>query len=47
MVFGGAIKFIRRQTVSSDMTYLSRRAATSLSVRMRSVLPACGTFFAS
>jgi len=42
MVFGEAINFIRRQTVLSDMTYLSRRTVTSLSVRMRSVLPKRG-----
>jgi len=34
---GDAIKFIRHQTVLADMTYLSRRAVTSLLVRMRSV----------
>ena len=34
---GDAIKFIRHQTVLADMTYLSRRAVTSLLVRMLSV----------
>jgi len=34
---GGIINFVRHQTVLPGMTYLSRRAATSLSVRMRSV----------
>ena len=34
---GMPLKFSRYQTVSPDMTYLSRHAVTSLSVRMRSV----------
>jgi len=34
---GDAIKFIRHQTVSSGLTYLSRHTVTYLSVRMRSV----------
>jgi len=34
---GMPLKFSRYQTVSPDMTYLSRHAVTLLSVRMRSV----------
>jgi len=34
---GMPLKFSRYQTVSPDVTYLSRHDVTSLSVRMRSV----------